>query len=83
MPSARFLRRRTRGIRRCFVLREDEETLAEYPFRFELRIRYTLEGNTLHADVCVFNPDEEPLYCNFGSHEAYAAEHFSEWERPL
>lgn len=67
------------GDSALFVLREDEETLAEYPFRFELRIRYTLEGNTLHADVCVFNPDEEPLYCNFGSHEAYAAEHFSEW----
>lgn len=67
------------GNSALFVLREDEETLAEYPFRFELRIRYTLEGNTLHADVCVYNPDEEPLYCNFGSHEGYATENFSEW----
>ena len=67
------------GDSALFVLREDEETLAEYPFRFELRIRYTLEGDTLHADVSVFNPDGQPLYCNFGSHEAYAAQNFSEW----
>lgn len=57
----------------AFTLTEDEETLAEYPFRFVLRQRYALEGEVLRVFTRVENPAETPLYCNFGSHEAYAA----------
>ena len=60
------------GDSALFVLREDEETLAEYPFRFELRIRYTLEGNTLRQTITVTNPGTEELQFGLGFHPAFA-----------
>ena len=63
-----------------FVLHEDEETLAEYPFRFALTVHYVLKGNALTITTGVANTDTKPLYCNFGSHEAYAAGGaFTDW----
>ena len=63
-----------------FCLRENEETLAEYPFPFLLRQRYRLEGRTLHVTTEAENTGGTPLYCNFGSHEAYAAGgNFTDW----
>ena len=63
-----------------FTLRENAETLAEYPFPFLLRQHYTLEGRTLRIETEAQNTGEAPLYCNFGSHEAYAAGgNFTDW----
>ena len=63
-----------------FTLRENAETLAEYPFPFLLRQHYTLEGRTLRIATEAQNTGEAPLYCNFGSHEAYAAGgDFTDW----
>ncbi len=68
------------GTEAAFTLTEDEETLAEYPFRFVLTQRYLLEGEKLRVFTRVHNPADTPLYCNFGSHEAYAAGgEFSDW----
>lgn len=55
-----------------FLLRDDEESRAIYPFAYELRITYRLKGDTIEVDYDVTNPAEKPLYMSIGAHEAYA-----------
>lgn len=75
-----FAARQPSGREAVFTLTEDAETLAEYPFPFVLTQRYVLEGETLRVFTRVKNPSDTPLYCNFGSHEAYAAGgRFEDW----
>ena len=63
-----------------FTLCENEETLAEYPFPFRLTQHYRLEGDTLHVRTEAENTGSAPMYCNFGSHEAYATDgDFTDW----
>ncbi len=75
-----FTARQMSDTHAVFTLREDEETLAEYPFPFLFTIEYRLEGDRLSINTSVHNPADSPLYCNFGSHEAYAAAlPFTDW----
>ena len=63
-----------------FTLHEDEETLAMYPFRFLFSVHYKLDGDAPTITYRAENPDEKPLYFNFGSHEAYATDgNFEDW----
>ena len=63
-----------------FTLRENEETLAEYPFPFRLTQHYRLAGGTLYVRTEAENTGGAPMYCNFGSHEAYATDgDFTDW----
>lgn len=63
-----------------FTLKEDEETLAQYPFPFVFRVRFSLEADTLTIRNEVFNPAKTPMYFNFGSHEAYSVDgKFTDW----
>lgn len=56
-----------------FTLTEDEETLKVYPFRFVLRLRYKLAGNSLSCTYEVLNPaDQHPLLFSLGAHPAFA-----------
>ena len=56
-----------------FVLRDDAETCAAYPFAFELRATYRLDGATLVIEVEVSNPDDAvTLPASFGFHPAFA-----------
>ena len=58
--------------RLCFELKESEESLKNYPFRFALRCGFTLEENRLKVDWEVENPDDEkPLYFSIGAHPAF------------
>ena len=67
-----------------FTLCDDEETRAQYPFSFRLRVRYELCGNSLQIRVTVENTGDKKMYFNFGSHEAYATEgNFSDWSVEL
>ncbi len=54
-----------------FLLRANAETKAVYPFDFELRAAYRLEGRRLSIDYFVKNLSEETMYFNIGSHEGY------------
>jgi len=54
-----------------FTLLSDEETKAQYPFDFALRVLYTLEGSTIHVRYEIQNPADTPLYFSIGAHEAY------------
>lgn len=55
-----------------FVLRDDDETRAMYPFAFELVITYTLDNNLVHVDYQVTNPDtKQVMYFAIGAHPGF------------
>ena len=54
------------------VMRDTEATRAVYPFAFEFRVKYGLNGATLSVAYEVTNTDDKPLYMSFGGHEGYA-----------
>ncbi len=54
-----------------FLLRENEETLSQYPFAFALRVIYELKENTLRVTYSVTNPSDEEMYFSIGAHEGY------------
>ena len=53
------------------VLKSTEETLAKYPFPFELKITHRLEGKTLSVIWEVSNPSDETMYFSIGGHPAF------------
>ena len=52
-------------------LKDSEETLAQYPFRFTLRIEYTLSGKTLNIHYSITNDNDRDMPFNFGLHPAF------------
>ena len=52
-------------------LKDSEETLAQYPFRFTLRIEYTLSGKTLSIHYSITNENDRTMPFNFGLHPAF------------
>ena len=55
-----------------FLLRDNAETRKMYPFAFAFRVTYELDGASLKVTYDAENTDNKPIYCTFGSHEAYA-----------
>ncbi len=53
-----------------FVLKNDQETYEVYPFEFELRINYSLEGKSLSVQYEVSTKSEE-IYFGIGGHPAF------------
>lgn len=54
-----------------FGLDADEESRAQYPFDFALRVTYTLADATLTISATVSNPGSVPLPAGFGFHPAF------------
>lgn len=54
-----------------FLHRYDEQTLEKFPFKYELRVIYTLNGNSLKVDYRVKNLSDEEMYFSIGGHEGY------------
>lgn len=54
-----------------FLLRSDEETLKLYPFDFELRVRYALNGSTLTVTWSVVNTSAQEMSFTIGGHPAF------------
>lgn len=52
-------------------LREDEDTLSVYPFKFTLQMNYRLDGQKLYVSYTVTNNSDEPLPYSVGNHTAY------------
>ena len=52
-----------------FLLQEKHEG---FPFEYDLRAIYTVEGNKLDVTYAVTSRDERPFCFSIGSHEAYA-----------
>ena len=55
-----------------YLLKSDSETLSVYPFDFELRIVYTIDGAALKIDYLVDNKTDRKMYFSIGAHEGYA-----------
>ena len=54
-----------------FRLESNEETLKEYPYQFELYVRYTLKENRVYIDYEIINKEDGNLYFGFGQHPAF------------
>ncbi|MDB5020224.1 MAG: aldose epimerase [Pedobacter sp.] len=55
-----------------FTLRQSEETLALYPFAFQLSLRYTLSEYSLTCSYEVLNPGDQDMLFSIGGHPAFA-----------
>ncbi|NDI99708.1 aldose 1-epimerase family protein [Flavobacterium sp. LaA7.5] len=55
-----------------FSLVANALTKENYPFDFELQIKYTLSGNSLHIDYIINNSGEEAMPFSIGAHPAFA-----------
>ena len=53
------------------VLNASEETKAVYPFDFQLKVRYQLEGAKLSIHYEVYNSDQKTIYFSLGAHPAF------------
>ncbi len=67
-----------------FTLDANEETERVYPFRFRLRVIYTLEGNTLRIQTVMENRGDETMYATTGGHPGFRVPvngegDFSDW----
>ncbi len=54
-----------------FLLCSDEETKKVYPFDFEFRIRYSVDGPDFSTEYLVKNTGETPLLFSVGGHPAF------------
>ncbi len=54
-----------------FLLTSDDDTRKVYPFEFEFRIKYLLEGNTLQVSYEVLNSGLKSMYFSVGGHPAF------------
>lgn len=56
------------ATRIVMLLTDNEDTMVEYPFRFEFRAFFELNENVLNVRYEVTNTDEKTLICAFGGH---------------
>jgi galactose mutarotase-like enzyme len=64
-----WLQRSTTSCR--LALRDDPQTLAIYPFSFQLEIAYVLDGDSLKIEFAVTNTGQEVLPASIGAHPAF------------
>lgn len=55
-----------------FSLKTNENIAKQYPYLFELNVRYALEGNKLACYCDVKNIDDKDIYFQIGGHPAFA-----------
>ena len=66
-----FRRIESSPIHAQFALRFDEETLAQYPYKFEFQVIYHLSGRSLKVMYKVINQDDKKVYFSVGGHPAF------------
>ncbi|MEE3469645.1 MAG: aldose 1-epimerase family protein [Butyrivibrio hungatei] len=54
-----------------FELKDNEESLKKFPFKFSLRIGYKLVGSKVVVSYKVSNPDDKEMYFSIGAHPAF------------
>ncbi|MFU0784668.1 MAG: Aldose epimerase [Thermoanaerobacterium thermosaccharolyticum] len=54
-----------------FELKYSENSLKIYPYKFSLRITYTLRENIVNVTYCVLNLDNKEIYFSVGAHPAF------------
>jgi len=80
----------SQGSAASFRLQQDEQSLRQYPFPFELDIHYALLGNRLMTVYTIRNQHDQELPFSIGGHPAFnwplfsdtkAADYFIEFEQ--
>ncbi|SDE04765.1 aldose 1-epimerase family protein [Niabella drilacis] len=54
-----------------FLLKQTEETLGVYPFEFDLKLKYRLDGKTLTVTYDVCNTGAQKMWFSIGGHPAF------------
>ena len=67
-----FVVEKSNGNSVTFLLTHDENTLKVYPFKFEFRLIYSLENNTLKVTYSVKNIGDNKMCFSVGGHPAFA-----------
>ncbi|MBE6747491.1 MAG: aldose 1-epimerase family protein [Ruminococcaceae bacterium] len=57
-----------------FRLSETEETLAIYPYHFDVIVKFTLDGNKLIVSHDIVNKNDNVMYASLGAHPAFNCE---------
>lgn len=57
--------------RAVFMLKDDEQTRACYPFSFEAYIIFVIENDILSVTYDVKNTNDGPMYFSIGAHDGY------------
>ena len=57
-----------------FVQTDDEESINIYPYKFGLKVKFTLTDNGLVVDHTVTNKSDSVMYYSFGAHPAFNCE---------
>ncbi len=74
-----------------FLLESSPETLAQYPYEFSLKVRYTLLPDGVKIENIVRNPGQKPMYFYLGGHPAFNCpldentvftDYYIEYEKP-
>ncbi|MFT5724107.1 MAG: galactose mutarotase-like enzyme [Bacteroidia bacterium] len=67
-----------------FSLKSSPETFQSYPYHFDFRVGYKLEGNAMIQSFEVINTDDQTIPFSFGAHPAFIADpidaHYIEFE---
>lgn len=63
-----------------FELTENEYTLARFPYRFRLSVKYVLSDNKLEFTTTVKNTGAEPFLFSAGSHSAFAIDNVENYQ---
>lgn len=77
MPKHGFIRKlpfeveATADDTASFLFSSNEETLKMFPWKFELRIKYTLINDKIKVEYFVLNKSDDTMYYSIGSHEGY------------
>lgn len=58
-----------------FVLKSSDETLAKFPFEFELYVEYAINDNELTTKYTVINKDIKEMLFGLGGHPAFICEY--------
>lgn len=66
-----FVHEESDGATLWYSLKSSKETLEKYPFSFELRVGYHLEGKKLQVMWQVKNTDDKTMYFSIGGHPAF------------
>lgn len=54
-----------------FLHKSNNETKVQFPFDYELRLIYTLDGNSVGIEYKVDNKSDKTMFFSIGSHEGY------------
>lgn len=66
-----FALRESSATSAVFSISFSQKTLPVFPYRFELRVAYALDGANLSVTYRVQNQDEKPVFFSIGAHPAF------------